>query len=79
MNTICDATKEKCYAQSADFGFLETPYKKVSILASRAPKCLEEHNCESFSCSDISDDPNICAITYCSDNTKDPGEECLAQ
>jgi hypothetical protein len=79
MNTICDVKTEKCFSPSPDLGFLDTPYKKVSIIANLAPRCLEEHNCESFSCSNISDDPNICAITYCSDDTKDSGEECLTE
>jgi hypothetical protein len=79
VNTICDLKTEKCFSPSADFGFLDTAYKKVRIIANRAPKCLEEHNCESFSCPTDLKNNNECQITYCSADTKIEGEECLVE
>lgn len=59
----CDNTDPKCNAST---------YKKVSILAHDAPKCLEEHNCENFTCSGI----NSCEITNCNSDALESGEKC---
>lgn len=74
-NISCDPTSEVCFVSDCspeDVGCDLTPYKKVSIRASDAPKCIEEHNCEAFSCDGIS----TCMITYCNDSTIEEGEVC---
>ena len=50
-----------------------TPYKKVEVLASEAPKCIEEHMCESFTCPLGS---ATCTETFCADDTLEDGEAC---
>jgi hypothetical protein len=75
VNTICDSQTESCFDASEDLSFGQNPYEKVSILAKYAPKCLEEHTCDSFSCS-AGLTANQCEVTYCSDDTKVDGEEC---
>jgi hypothetical protein len=77
IDTVCDSNTEKCFSPSTDMSFLDAPYKKVKIIASLAPKCLEEHNCETFYCPTGMEDTNKCQITYCSNETKIDGEECL--
>jgi hypothetical protein len=79
VNTICDPQIEKCFVQSSDFGFLETPYKKVTIVASLAPRCLEEHTCEAFFCPTDLKNAYECQTIYCSDETKKEGEECSGE
>jgi hypothetical protein len=80
VNTVCSSIEEDCfYATSTDVNFGQNPYKKVIILKNVSPKCLEEHDCDSFSCANISNDPHICSTTYCSDETKTDGENCLNQ
>ena len=77
VNTQCDPSVESCFAWDCDPEEDEecdnTPYKKVSILSSDAPKCLEEHSCENFTC-----DSNVelCEIVYCSESVLDEGEIC---
>jgi hypothetical protein len=51
-----------------------SPYKRVEILKSDAPSCLEEHTCDSFSCSGIEN----CSITLCSEDELEDGEKCLS-
>jgi len=53
----------------------QTPYKKIELLSSEAPKCVEEHVCESFACPA---DSTTCTETYCSDDTLEEGEVCYA-
>lgn len=75
VNTVCDPSTEKCFQMDCDATSPDcdtSTYKKVSILAHDAPKCLEEHNCESFSCAGISS----CSITDCSTETFVDGEVC---
>lgn len=50
-----------------------SPYKKIEVLASEAPKCIEEHTCESFACASGSE---TCTETFCSDETLEDGEAC---
>ena len=78
VNTICNPQIENCFDAIDDLSFGQNPYEKVSVLAKYAPKCLEEHNCEGFSCQ-AGLDTNFCLITYCSDETKVDGEECTNQ
>ena len=78
VNTICNSKLESCFDASEDLSFGQNPYKKVSIIAHYAPKCLENHDCESFSCSEDLKNISQCKITYCSDDTKVDGESCLA-
>jgi len=52
-----------------------TPYKKVEVLASEAPKCVEEHTCEAFACPAGS---TTCSETFCEDETLEDGEICYA-
>jgi hypothetical protein len=77
INTTCDPKTEKCFSPSTDLGFFDTSYKKIRIIENYAPKCLEEHSCESFNCPNNWQNTNICQTTYCSDDTKNEGEECL--
>ena len=78
VNTLCDQNSGNCFtSSSSDLNFGQNPYKKIKILASYAPKCLEEHSCESFICP--ANKNSECEITYCSNDTKTDGEECLYQ
>lgn len=77
VNTTCDSKVENCFSASEDLSFGQNPYKKVKIIAHYAPKCLEEHNCESFTCPNDVGNSSECEITYCSNDTKVDGEECL--
>ena len=77
VTTICDPDLETCFSPSVDFGFSDKPYKKVTITANIADKCLEEHNCESFSCPLELNSSDICKIEYCSDENKLDGEKCI--
>ncbi|MCX6755113.1 MAG: hypothetical protein NT068_01040 [Candidatus Nomurabacteria bacterium] len=74
VNTICNSEIENCF-DSSDLSFGQNPYKKVRVLDKYAPKCLEEHNCDSFYCP-VSLGKDKCEITYCSDETKVDGEGC---
>jgi len=77
VNTSCNPEIEKCFVmdcQEGDPGCDTSPYKKVEILARDAPKCLEEHSCDSFVC------PVglvNCSITYCSESALSDGERCV--
>jgi len=77
VNTLCDPSTENCFDSTNDLSFGQNPYKKVEIIARYAPKCLEEHTCESFVCPDNLNNPNDCIITYCSAETKVDGESCV--
>jgi hypothetical protein len=76
VNAVCNPASEACFVADCsptDDPFCDTtPYKKVEILASEAPACLEEHTCESFSCDGI----ERCSITYCLDEIKEDWESC---
>lgn len=75
VNTSCNPNVESCFATECEEGAECTidPYKKVSILSKSAPKCLEEHSCQEFTCTNL----NNCQITYCSDETLSDGEICV--
>lgn len=75
VNASCDPVKENCFVADCEPGpdCDQTPYKKVEILAHNAPKCLEEHTCENFSCDGI----GSCNVTYCLADTLSDGEKCL--
>lgn len=78
LNTVCDPEKELCFkSESFDLNFGYENYKKITILARYAPKCLEEHSCESFSCpSELSSEE--CNIVYCEiDTIEDEAETCV--
>ena len=78
VNTVCDPNIENCFTADClpgtDSECDTTPYKKVKILDRYAPKCLEEHNCSSFSCEKYNSN---CYVTYCSPDTLENGEKCL--
>jgi hypothetical protein len=74
-NTTCDTATGDCFVadcNSDDPDCDLAPYKKVEIVANEAPKCLEEHTCETFSCEGLEE----CSLTYCSDETIEEGERC---
>jgi hypothetical protein len=75
VHTNCDSTSEACFVVDCDNEDPDcdlTPYKKVEIVAHVAPKCLEEHTCEAFSCEGLGE----CYLTYCSDEVLEDGEKC---
>lgn len=78
LNTICNSEKENCFISSdPGINFGQNPYEKVYIIAQYAPKCLEEHSCDSFSCP-VSLDSSKCKIFYCSEDSKSDREECAS-
>lgn len=77
INTICDSKVNSCFSASEDLSYGQNPYEKVAVTARYAPVCLEEHNCDSFSCPSVLVKNSVCEITYCSDDTKEDGEECI--
>lgn len=75
IDSSCNPTSQSCFqitCTSGDIACDPSPYEKVDILDKNAPTCLEEHSCTNFSCNGISD----CAITYCSTDTLEAGENC---
>ncbi|MEI8339238.1 MAG: hypothetical protein WCF94_01080 [bacterium] len=78
VHTSCDSKTEKCFASDCVLGedpeCDESAYKKVEILDSIAPVCLEEHNCPTFFCEQV---VGQCSIIYCSEENLDDGEKCL--
>ena len=75
VNVACDPVKESCFTadcNASDPSCDTTTYKKVEILAHNAPKCLEEHSCQNFSCDSI----NSCKISTCSTDSLADGEKC---
>lgn len=73
VNVACDPNTENCFkADCSGDGCDTSTYKKVTISAHDAPKCLEEHNCDTFTCTGISS----CTMTYCSKDTLADGEVC---
>lgn len=73
---VCDFSTEKCFVADCDTEDPlcdARPYKKVSILASEAPECVQEHSCEMFQCAP----GTSCEITYCSESSLEDGEICL--
>ena len=77
VNMSCNPSFEICFVSDCspenDPKCDVTPYKKIKILDSIAPQCLEEHTCAQFLCSKNSN----CLITNCSlDNVKG-GEKCI--
>ena len=79
VSAVCNPETEKCFVSDclpeSDQECDTTPYKKVEIIDSFAPTCLEEHTCEYFSCDKISSDK--CSVTYCSQDVLEEGEVCL--
>ena len=74
----CSEEEGTCFVMDCTLGVDEgcdlTPYKKVELLASEAPKCVEEHTCEAFSCVEGSE---TCTETFCSEETLEDGETCF--
>jgi len=73
----CNPKEQKCFVANpdiADPAFQSNPYAKVDMLATNAPPCLEEHTCSNFSCEHVL---GACTISYCSDTSKEDGEECV--
>ena len=72
----CDPSVEKCFVSDCspadDLSCPIGPYKKVEVREGDAPRCLEEHQCASFTCAGIAS----CTATYCSDATLEDGESC---
>lgn len=79
VNSSCSPGEGNCFVADCspqdDPSCDLTPYKKIEILARNAPKCLEEHNCEAFSCKGATS--GNCQITYCSDDTREEWERCV--
>ena len=79
VNVNCIEGEKGCFVADCDPADSEdcdtTHYKKVSILASEAPKCLEEHSCEAFSCSGL----HNCAVVLCNDESLEEGEVCVPE
>ena len=76
VNTGCNPASEQCFVSdcsAADPECDQSPYKKIEILAAQAPACLEEHQCQTFSCGGLSQ----CQVTYCSTGTMEEGERCV--
>ena len=77
VHAECGSNEGTCFSpncsEEGELGCDSVPYKKVEILASEAPKCLEEHACKNFFCSI---DQASCNITYCSEESLEEGEEC---
>jgi hypothetical protein len=75
VSVTCDPAIHSCFVWDCgeEEGCDATPYEKIEILAYQAPQCLEEHNCESFSCTGL----ESCTVTYCSEDTLSEGEKCL--
>ena len=74
INTICDSKANGCFSATDYLSYGQNPYEKVTVTARYAPVCLEEHNCDSFSCPEVLQKDSICEITYCSNDNKDDGE-----
>lgn len=74
-NISCDPATASCFVADclSEIECDKTPYEKIEILARDAPKCLEEHDCENFSCTEI----NSCKVTYCSTDSLTEGEKCV--
>ena len=75
VSTSCNPEIESCFVVDCsedEEGCDTTPYKRVEILKSEAPACLEEHSCEDFSC-DVDSD---CTITTCSEENTEEWEVC---
>ena len=74
----CDPTEKSCFVSDCsvdnDPECDVSPYMKVEINAHQAPKCLEEHTCEAFVCTE---ELESCSITYCSEDTIEEGEICF--
>jgi hypothetical protein len=72
----CDPSIESCFVVNCspeeDEECDQTPYKKIEILASEAPMCLQEHSCDSFEC----ESGTSCVAVYCSENTLEEWEVC---
>jgi len=74
--TACNQLHDKCFLSNQEhsgFSFYNKPYKKVKIVAHKAPSCLNEHTCDDFSCTD---NDTSCTITFCSLNSVEKGEVC---
>lgn len=72
----CDSSEGTCFVADCSPEDDETcdltPYKKVELLANKAPACLEEHTCASFACAAI----DSCTETYCDEESLEEGEVC---
>lgn len=77
VNTICDPQKDTCFSATDDLSYGQNPYEKLTLTARYVSQCLEEHTCNSFSCPRVLEKSSICEVTYCSDDTKIDGEECV--
>ena len=75
----CDPLTETCFVSSClpaeNPGCPVGPYKKIEIKNADAPRCLENHQCTSFSCEGIVS----CTTTYCSTESVGDGESCTGK
>lgn len=73
----CDPSEGTCFVADCspeeDEECDVSPYKKIDVLSSIAPACIEEHTCEAFACTPGTD----CTETFCDDETLEDGEVCL--
>lgn len=76
VNAPCDGRQAKCFVSDCspedDLSCPAGPYKKVDVLSSIAPACLQEHTCEQFVCAGLAG----CEETFCSEDIVDAGETC---
>jgi hypothetical protein len=74
--TSCDPVLHNCFEtdpNNPDPNLSIPVYEKVEVTAFAAPTCLDEHTCRDFSCEGVK---GMCSITYCIEDSKDPGEFC---
>ena len=93
-NIPCDTKTESCFKVTCDpvtgcdasSGIVNadgSPYKKVTLPYSKAPNCLIEEDCTSFSCEANDPGDPACKVTTCVDGATEDnggpadGEECI--
>ena len=77
VTTPCDTEAHSCFVYvdtESGASSENTAFKKIEILASQAPSCLEEHTCGEFSCTNYAG----CNEIYCDEDTLSDGESCVS-
>jgi len=77
VDAPCDPSTQTCFisdcSPTTDLSCDTTTYEKVVMNDAYAPKCLEEHSCDNFTCPAAD---KTCAITFCSKDALADGETC---
>jgi hypothetical protein len=76
-NVPCDTELNNCFqfdCSNLDGDCDESPFTKIEIEASKAPRCLFENDCKTFFCTDES----MCTKLECNDDTVEDGELCVS-